>query len=96
MSDQNEVNNLIKRIDLRLQEMAWSLIIYPSQNRKRYSEEYDLLKDCRAEIERRKNVPSIDTLIAEAVAKEREVCAQIAMDFWCDAGAEAIRARGQK
>ena len=32
-------------------------------------------------------------LVAE---KEREVCAQIAMEFWCDAGAEAIRARGQK
>lgn len=40
--------------------------------------------------------PSVDALIAEAVAKEREACAQIAMDFWCDAGAVAIRARGQK
>ena len=39
---------------------------------------------------------SVDALIAEAVATEREACAQIAMDFWCDAGAVAIRARGQK
>lgn len=38
----------------------------------------------------------VDALIAEAVAKEREARAQIAMDFWCDAGAEAIRARGVK
>ena len=37
-----------------------------------------------------------DALIAEAVAREREACAQIAMDFWCDAGADAIRARGKK
>ena len=42
------------------------------------------------------DTPSVDALIAEAVAKEREACAQIAMDFWCDAGAVAIRARGQK
>ena len=40
--------------------------------------------------------PSVEALIAEAVANEREACAKIAMDFWCDAGADAIRARGNK
>ena len=42
------------------------------------------------------SLQSIDALIAEAVAKEREACAQIAMEFWCDAGADAIRARGKE
>jgi len=40
--------------------------------------------------------PYIDALIAEAVAIEREECAKIALDFWCDAGANEIRKRGQK
>ena len=38
--------------------------------------------------------PSVDALIAEAVAKEREACAQIALPNWRIA--EEIRARGQE
>ena len=76
-------NDLIKRID----ESFFFVVDADGQQRLN-----KLLADCRAEIER----PNIDALIAEAVATEREACAKIAMDFWCDAGAIAIRARGQK
>ena len=60
---------------------------------------WGLLEDCRAAL----SEPSApDALIAEAVAKEREVCAKVVEDYcgaWDDEGyalATAIRARGQK
>ena len=78
-------NDLLKRID----ESFFFVVDADGQQRLN-----KLLADCRAEIER----PNIDALIAEAVANEREACAQL-----CDNAdksthpsdlAEAIRARG--
>jgi hypothetical protein len=41
-------------------------------------------------------IEMLESFAYRVAEKEREACAKIAMEFWCDAGAEAIRARGQK
>lgn len=104
------IDALIKRIDECL--MIYSL---PAMHDKPVAK---VLRDCRAALtkkyvpmtddERNEMItvyttpPSIDALIAEAVAKEREVCAKVVEDYcgaWDDEGyalAAAIRARGPK